>query len=93
MTVVISRFWKHPEITVTVNQDKISVVAKLDDFIDALAEDILSDKQGSMKLDIPFIDRVMNRLPEPYSMGQEEIKKRIYAAVPRVIEKIKEATQ
>ena len=38
--VVISRHWDNPQITVSVNKDKIEVFSDIDDFITALLEEL-----------------------------------------------------
>ena len=54
--VVISRYWNKPEITVTVNADKIVILGALDAFIEALAAEmtrpafILTRKQMAQQL-------------------------------------------
>jgi hypothetical protein len=40
MTVVISRHWESPNISITVNEEKIEVMCKLDDFVNALCDEI-----------------------------------------------------
>ena len=40
MAVVVSRHWNNPDISVTVNRDKIELVCKLDDFVEALTREM-----------------------------------------------------
>lgn len=41
-SVVISRHWDNPKISITVNQDKIEMVCTLDDFVSALSKEMSS---------------------------------------------------
>lgn len=40
MAVVISRHWNNPEISITVNRDKIELVCSLESFVEALAQEM-----------------------------------------------------
>lgn len=47
-TVVVSRYWHHPEITVSLNEDGIAIEISLDDFCRALANEIGADPKAAV---------------------------------------------
>lgn len=44
-TVVVSRFWNNPQISVTVNRDKIVIEAQMADFVEALVTEVYGKKR------------------------------------------------
>lgn len=40
MQIVISRHWNNPQITITINRDKIELVMSLDKFIESLISEL-----------------------------------------------------
>lgn len=44
MSVVISRHWNNPQITITVNREKIELVMTLEQFIDSLISELDNKK-------------------------------------------------
>lgn len=83
--IVISRYWDHPEITVTINRDKITVEATLLDFLKALSEELEpspDQRRGWLAAKL---------LPEEPSRKQRTTHE-ILLAANKALEKIKEAT-
>lgn len=44
MSIVISRHWNNPQITITVNREKIELVMTLEQFIDSLISELDNKK-------------------------------------------------
>jgi hypothetical protein len=92
-SVVISRHWDNPEITITVNHDLITVVCSLRDFVEAVIAEV-GDPQILAPVEAlaprSWWQRATNKPP---TLSTESLGKRIRFAANSAIEKIKEATQ
>jgi len=86
--VVISREWHNPEITVTVNKDKITVIAGLDDFIEGLIAEMKPIPKPVQPSKLARWILGDAQLATPEDPTPEAIRSAAYAA----LEKIKEAT-
>ena len=81
VNVVISRFWNHPNITITVNRDKIELIADIHDFINALYEEL---EKPVLKQTLK--QRIKGEIPD------QRLRDRLYVACDKATEKIKYAT-
>ena len=94
-SVVISRFWHAPEITVTINKDKITVMASVDDFISAVLAELedpammWEKKRDEGKSAWLWI---RNLYPKSVALDHQQLQENIRAACVRALEKIKDAT-
>ena len=94
-SVVISRFWHQPEITVTINKDKINVITSLDDFIGAVLTELedpammFEKKRDEGKSAWLWIRSLY---PKSVAIDHDQMKANIRAACVRALEKIKDAT-
>jgi len=89
--VIISRFWSNPQITVTVNRDRITVYASMEDFVDAVIAELDLKAPEPKKL-TGLRAWLLSELPSPEQVQKEYVAKSIRKAVHRVIEKLKDAT-
>ena len=64
--VVVSRFWNNPEITVTVNHEKIVLYANIEDFVNGMCSD--------MKPLIFTRKQLKTRMLEAMNLAIEKIK-------------------
>jgi len=88
-TVVISRAWSHPEITVTINREKIVVMASLDDFISGLIEELkVPDEPKKLGMVAGWLLGDV----QVSSPAKKVTADAIRAAAAAALEKIKEAT-
>lgn len=93
-TVVISRHWDNPKITVTVNQDKIAILMQMSDFVDALVAEIGDPRfllpEEKRKV-LSWRERLKQRF-DPPALNQENLGIRVRHAAHMAVEKIKEAS-
>ena len=81
--IVISRHWNKPEITVSVNREKIEIAQSMEVFINNLYHELsIPDEKLSLK----------SRIKGVFTPEREKILERLANAAQRVIEKSKEAS-
>jgi hypothetical protein len=94
-TVVISRHWDSPNITVTVNKDRITVECSLDDLIDGMLQELKSPeimwKDTGEKGKSAWL-WIRSLYPLSVAISHEQLQRNIKLAVSSALEKIKEAT-
>ena len=95
--LVISRYWGHPEITVTVNKDRITVITELNDFLKAVLEELKDPSVLYAQSTDPEKGKsawmwIKSLYPKSFAITHEQLKWNILSASHRALEKIKEAT-
>ena len=83
ISVVISRHWNRPEITVTVNRDKIEIAQSIEAFMENLFYELsIPDEKLTL----------LERFKGVFKPSRDKVSERLVQAANRVIEKSKEAS-
>lgn len=95
--VIISRYWNHPRITVTVNKDRIAIITDLDTFLKGVLEELQDPSILYAQSSDPEKGKsawmwIKSLYPRSFAITHEQLKWNILNAANRALEKIKEAT-
>lgn len=90
--VLISRFWSRPEITVTVNQDRITVLVDMDEFLKALILEMGDPSWHVIPPEPRTWRTVFKHRPGVLILSQDSLATRVRRAAAIVLEKLKDAT-